>query len=55
MATVSTTTGGLGANATTSVQLYVPAESVQDLVEAVDGDAKLTLVPAVGSVGGGGA
>ena len=51
VATVSTTTGGLGANATTSVQLYVPAETVQPLVEAVDGDAKLTLVPAVGSVG----
>jgi hypothetical protein len=55
VATVSTTTGGLGANATTSVQLYVPAGAVQELVEAVDGDAKLTLVPAAGSVGGGGA
>jgi hypothetical protein len=53
VAAVSTTTGGLGANATTSVQLYVPAGTVQDLVEAVDGDAKLTLVPAAGSVGGG--
>ena len=55
VATVSTTTGGLGANATTSVQLYVPADTVQPLVEAVDGDAKLTLVPAVGvgSRGGG--
>ena len=52
VATVSTTTGGLGANAMTSVQLYVPADSVQPLVEAVDGDAKLTLVPAVGSAGG---
>ncbi|HET8987813.1 MAG TPA: hypothetical protein VFN43_04805 [Humibacillus sp.] len=55
VATVSTTTGGLGANATTSVQLYVPAGTVQALVEAVDGDAKLTLVPAAGSIGGGGA
>jgi hypothetical protein len=54
VASISTTTGGLGANATTSVQLYVPTDSVQDLVEAVDGDAKLTLVPAVGAVGGGG-
>ena len=55
VAAVSTTTGGLGANATTSVQLYVPTDSVQALVEAVDGDAKLTLVPAVGSAAGGGA
>jgi hypothetical protein len=55
VASVSTTTGGLGANATTSVQLYVPADTVQKLVESVDGDAKLTLVPAVGSTTGGGA
>ncbi|MEO7448508.1 MAG: hypothetical protein ABI336_09580 [Humibacillus sp.] len=55
VASVSTTTGGLGANATTSVQLYVPADTVQKLVESVDGDAKLTLVPAVGSATGGSA
>ena len=53
VALVSTTSGGLGADATTSVQLYVPTGRVQALVEAVDGDARLTLVPAVGSVGGG--
>ena len=55
VAAVSTTTGGLGANATTSVQLYVPAATVQELVEAVDGDARLTLVPVAGSLGGAGA
>ncbi|HET7400000.1 MAG TPA: SAF domain-containing protein [Intrasporangium sp.] len=40
---------GLGSNATTSVQLYVPSEKVQTLVEAVDADAKVTLVPVAGA------
>ena len=48
VASVQTTGGGLGANATTSVQLYVPTDRVQTVVEAVDGEAKLTLVPVAG-------
>ncbi len=41
---------GFGAAAMTSVQIYVPTDHVQDLVEALDADAKITLVPAVGAV-----
>ncbi|MDC5696806.1 hypothetical protein OO014_06010 [Intrasporangium calvum] len=40
--------GGFGAAARTSVQLYVPAAEVQAVVEAVDHDAKITLVPVSG-------
>lgn len=42
--------GGFGATATTSVQLYVPAEHVRAVIEAVDQDAKITLVPVKGPV-----
>lgn len=42
--------GGFGATATTSVQLYVPAEHVRAVIEAVDQDAKITLVPVKGLV-----
>ena len=48
VASVQSSSGGLGSNATTSVQLYVPTDRVQTVVEAVDGEAKLTLVPVVG-------
>jgi len=44
--------GGFGATATTSVQLYVPAEHVRAVIEAVDQDAKITLVPVKGPVNG---
>jgi hypothetical protein len=37
--------GGFGAAASTSVQLYVPAEHVRAVIEAVDQEAKITLVP----------
>ena len=47
--------GGFGADATTSVQILVPTDKVRPLVEAVDGDARLTLVPVAGSVSGPGA
>lgn len=40
--------GGFGATATTSVQLYVPAQHVRAVIEAVDQDAKITLVPVKG-------
>jgi hypothetical protein len=55
VASVLTSSGSFGSGALTSVQVYVPADKVQALVEAVDGEAKLTLVPAVGAVTGGGA
>ncbi|WP_256792670.1 hypothetical protein [Terrabacter sp. Ter38] len=55
VAAVMTSSGGFGAGSMTSVQIYVPADKVQPLVEAVDGEAKLTLVPSVGAVTGGGA
>ncbi len=55
MAAVLTSTGGFGSGSMTSVQIYVPSDKVQPLVEAVDADAKLTLVPAVGAATGGGA
>ena len=45
VAAVLTSSGGFGAGSMTSVQIYVPADKVQPLVEAVDGEAKLTLVP----------
>lgn len=55
VAAVLTSSGGLGSGSMTSVQIYVPAAKVQPLVEAVDADAKVTLVPSVGAVTGGGA
>ena len=55
VANVLTSSGGFGAGSMTSVQIYVPADKVQPLVEAVDAEAKLTLVPSVGAVSGGGA
>ena len=55
VANVLTSSGSFGSGALTSVQIYVPADKVQALVEAVDGEAKLTLVPAVGALTGGGA
>ena len=55
VAAVMTSSGGFGSGSMTSVQIYVPADKVQPLVEAVDGEAKLTLVPSVGAVTGGGA
>ena len=55
VAAVLTSTGGFGSGSMTSVQIYVPSDKVQPLVEAVDADAKLTLVPAVGAAAGGGA
>ncbi|MGW5241426.1 SAF domain-containing protein [Monashia sp. NPDC004114] len=44
---------GFGTAETSSVQIYVPTDHVQDLVEAVDADSKITLVPAVGALGAG--
>lgn len=55
VAAVLTSSGGFGSGSLTSVQIYVPAAKVQPLVEAVDADAKVTLVPSVGAVSGGGA
>jgi hypothetical protein len=55
VAAVLTSTGGFGSGSMTSVQIYVPSDKVQPLVEAVDADAKLTLVPVVGAAAGGGA
>jgi hypothetical protein len=55
VAAVLTSTGGFGSGSMTSVQIYVPSDKVQPLVEAVDADAKLTLVPSVGAATGGGA
>jgi hypothetical protein len=55
VAAVLTSSGGFGAGSMTSVQIYVPSDKVQPLVEAVDGEAKLTLVPSVGAATGGGA
>lgn len=52
VAGVQTSTGGFGASATSSVQLYVPRTKVQAVVEAVDAEAKLTLVPVAGVVSG---
>lgn len=55
VAAVLTSSSGFGSGSMTSVQIYVPSDKVQPLVEAVDGEAKLTLVPSVGAVAGGGA
>jgi len=44
--------GGFGATAKSSVQLYVPAEHVRAVIEAVDQNAKITLVPVKGPVKG---
>ena len=55
VANILTSSGGFGAGSMTSVQIYVPADKVQPLVEAVDAEAKLTLVPSVGAISGGGA
>jgi len=55
VAAVLTSSGGFGSGSMTSVQIYVPADKVTPLVEAVDAEAKLTLVPSVGAVAGGGA
>ncbi|MDN5795570.1 MAG: hypothetical protein L0H79_07430 [Intrasporangium sp.] len=44
--------GSFGSAATTSVQLFVPRAKVQDLIEAVDGGAKVTLVPVPGTEAG---
>lgn len=51
VAAVLTSAAGFGSSSTTSVQVYVPAARVQTLVEAVDGGAKLTLVPVAGTGG----
>ncbi len=45
---------GLGSSAMTSVQLYVPADRVKTVIEAVDSGAKVTLVPVAGAVHGAG-
>ena len=54
VAAVLTGSSGFGVDATTAVQIYVPAEQVSRVVEAVDSDAKLTLVPTAGTTAGGG-
>jgi hypothetical protein len=46
--------GGFGATTRTSVQLYVPADKVREVVEAVDHEAKVTLVPVRGAPAGAG-
>lgn len=48
IAAVLGASNSLGSAARTSVQLYVPRGEVQRLIEAVDGGAKVTLVPAPG-------
>ena len=53
VAAVLTSAGGFGSGSLTSVQIYVPADKVQPLVEAVDGESRLTLVPSVGAPSGG--
>lgn len=52
VAAVQTEGGGLGSRSTTSVSLYVPTHSVQAVVEAVDAESKLTLVPVAGGATG---
>lgn len=47
-------TNSFGSASKTSVQLYVPRAEVQRLIEAVDGGAKVTLVPVSGRAPGGG-
>lgn len=48
VAAVLDTATGFGSAAKTSVQLYVPRAEVQRLIEAIDGGAKVTLVPVPG-------
>lgn len=43
---------GLGSGSAGSVQLYVPSADVRTLVEAIDADAKITLVPVPGALSG---
>lgn len=52
VADIMASEGGFGAAARTSVQLYVPAGQVKAVVEAVDHDAKITLVPVFGAPAG---
>jgi hypothetical protein len=54
VAAVLASSGGFGSGSLTSVQIYVPSDKVQRLVEAVDAEARLTLVPSVGAATGGG-
>ena len=53
VAAVQTRGGSLGGSATTSVQVYVPSDRVHELVEAVDAQAKVTLVPVPGAASDG--
>lgn len=43
---------GLGSASASSVQLHVPSADVRTLVEAIDADAKITLVPVPGALVG---
>lgn len=43
---------GLGSSSASSVQLYVPSTDVRTLVEAIDAEAKVTLVPVPGALSG---
>jgi hypothetical protein len=54
VAAVLGASNSFGSAARTSVQLYVPRGAVQHLIEAVDGGAKVTLVPVAGRAGGAG-
>ena len=45
-------TGSLGAAGVTSVQLLVPVDHVADVIEAVDSESRITLVPVPGAVTG---
>lgn len=54
VAAVLTSEGGFGSSSTTSVQIYVPADRVQTIIESVDAEAKITLVPATTATTGGG-
>ncbi len=49
VAAVSVGRSSLGAGGSASVQLYVPADRVQSIIEAVDADARMTLVPVPGA------
>jgi hypothetical protein len=53
VAAVLTDGSGFGTSAASSVQVYVPTDKVQALVQAMDSEAKITLVPAVGARAGG--
>lgn len=52
VADVLPVSSGLGSSSQTSVQVYVPSEQVRALVEAIDSDAKVTLVPIAGALTG---